>query len=250
MTGTPDVRVFPDVDGATRALAAHLVLDARARVSSTGRFTLALTGGRTPRRLYEALGTVHRDDFPWAATEFFWSDERAVPPDDADSNQRLARETLLAHGLAPDTRIHPMIRSAEDAQDLERAAVAYEQRLRELTGDDRPSLDAVLLGLGPDGHIASLFPGAKSLCEQARSVVVVRDSPTPPPVRLTMTLPLINRSAAVHFLVVGDDKADAVQATLDGARDPDRWPAQGIEPAGGSASWWLDAGAASRLRRR
>ena len=247
---TPEVRVFPDVDGAARALAAHLVRDARARVSSTGRFTLALTGGKTPRRLYEALGTVHRDDFPWAVTEFFWSDERVVPPDDADSNQRLARETLLAHGLAPDARIHPMIRSAEDAQDLERAAVAYEQRLRELTGDDRPSLDAVLLGLGEDGHVASLFPCARSLREQARSVIVVRDSPKPPPVRLTMTVPLINRSAAVHLLVVGDDKADAVQATLDGARDSDRWPAQGIEPAGGLATWWLDAGAARRLSRR
>ncbi len=247
---TPEVRVFPDVDGAARALAARLVRDARARVSSSGRFTLALTGGKTPRRLYEALGTVHRDDFPWAATEFFWSDERAVPPDDADSNQRLARETLLAHGLAPDARIHPMIRSAEDAQDLECAAVAYEQRLRELTGDDRPSLDAVLLGLGEDGHVASLFPCARSLREQARSVVVVRDSPKPPPVRLTMTVPLINRSAVVHLLVVGDDKADAVQATLDGARDSDRWPAQGIEPADGLATWWLDAGAARWLSRR
>ncbi len=250
MTSTPGVRVFPDVDGAVRALAAHLVRDARARVSSTGRFTLALTGGKTPRPLYEALGTVHRDDFPWAETEFFWSDERAVSPDDADSNQRLARETLLAHGLAPDTRIHPMVRSAEDAQDPERAAVAYEQRLRELTGDDRPSLDAVLLGLGEDGHVASLFPGARSLREQARSVIVVRDSPKPPPVRLTMTVPQINRSAAVHLLVVGDDKADAVQATLDGARDSDRWPAQGIAPAGGLATWWLDAGAARRLSRR
>jgi len=247
---TPEVRVFPDVDGAARALAAHLVRDARARVSSTGRFTLALTGGKTPRRLYEALGTVHRDDFPWAATEFFWSDERAVPPDDADSNQRLARETLLAHGLVPDARIHPMIRSAEGAQDLERAAVAYEQQLQELTGDDRPSLDAVLLGLGEDGHVASLFPYARSLREQARSVIVVRDSPKPPPVRLTMTVPLINRSAAVHLLVVGDDKADAVQATLDGARDSNRWPAQGIGPAGGLATWWLDAGAARRLSRR
>jgi 6-phosphogluconolactonase len=250
MTSTPEVRVISDVDGAARALAAHLVRDARARVSSTGRFTLALTGGNTPRRLYEALGTVHRDDFPWAATEFFWSDERAVPPDDAGSNHRLAREMLLAHGLAPDTRIHPMIRSAEDAQDLERAAVAYEQRLRERTGDDRPSLDAVLLGLGEDGHVASLFPRARSLREQMRSVIVVRDSPKPPPVRLTMTVPLINRSAAVHLLVAGDDKADAVQATLDGARDPDRWPAQQIELPGGLATWWLDAGAASRLRRR
>ena len=162
----------------------------------------------------------------------------------------MARETLLAHGLAPDARIHPMIRSAEDAQDLEYAAVAYEQRLRELTGDDRPSLDAVLLGLGEDGHVASLFPCARSLREQARSVIVVRDSPKPPPVRLTMTVPLINRSAAVHLLVVGDDKADAVQATLDGARDSDRWPAQGIEPADGLATWWLDAGAARWLSRR
>ena len=132
-------------------------------MSATGRFTLALTGGRTPRRLYEELGAEHLGDFPWAATDLFWSDERAVPPDDAESNQRLARETLLAHGRVPDARIHPMIRRVEDLRDLEGAAVAYERRLQEVTGDDCPSLDVALLGLGPDGHVASLFPGADSI---------------------------------------------------------------------------------------
>lgn len=218
-------------------------------MSATGRFTLALTGGRTPRRLYEELGAAHLGDFPWAATDLFWSDERAVPPDDAESNQRLARETLLAHGRVPDARIHPMIRRVEDLRDLERAAVAYERRLQEVTGDDSPSLDVALLGLGPDGHVASLFPGADSLQEHVRAVIVIRDSPKPPPLRLTLTVPAINRCLAVHVLVAGDDKAEAVQATLEGSRDPDRWPAQRIAPADGSVTWWLDAAAARRLRR-
>ena len=249
MTGAAQIRCFADPVGAARALAAQLVLEGRACQTERGRFTLALTGGATARQLYAALTAAECREFPWEATELFWSDERAVPPGHPDSNQRLARETLLAHGRTSESQIHPMIRTPGDAVNPDGAAAAYEQVLRELTGADSPVLDVVLLGLGPDGHMASLFPGADSLQEMHRSVIVVRNSPKPPPVRVTMTVPIISGSAVVHLLVVGAEKADAVRETLEGARDSVRWPAQALASAAGSVTWWLDAAAAGGLRR-
>jgi 6-phosphogluconolactonase len=188
---------------------------------------------------------------PWDALELFWSDERVVPRDHADSNYRMVRETLLATDPVAEDRIHPMVASDDlDEADLEDVAASYERVLRDATGGEAPALDAVLLGLGPDGHIASLFPGAGAVGRSDRLVVAVRDSPKPPPRRLTLTSAFIKRSAAVHLIVIGASKADAVLETLEGPHDPDRWPAQRLVPVHGTLTWWLDAAAASTLRGR
>lgn len=238
-------RIFPDKHALARALAEEFVTRSRAQVVADGRFTIALAGGTTPRLLYEELGGGRRDEVPWAEIQFFWSDERVVPLDHADSNYRLVRETLLAHGRAPAEHVHAM---AADPEDPEAGARRYEARLEDVLGSVHPALDWMLLGLGPDGHIASLFPGASTLRESARSVIAVRDSPKPPPVRLTMTLPFINRSAEIHIVVAGAEKAEAVHGTIEAGRDSDRWPAQGI--AATRVTWWLDQAAASRLSGR
>jgi 6-phosphogluconolactonase len=245
-------RIFTQGDALCQSLATTIVEEARACQAAGGSYRLALTGGTTPRGLYTALAARH--DLPWSALELFWSDERAVPRDHADSNYRMVRETLLAADPVAEDRLHPMVASSDldrdlDDADLEEAAADYERVLRDATGADTPALDAVLLGLGPDGHIASLFPGAGERDRPNRLVVAVRDSPKPPPRRLTLTTAFINRSAAVHLIVTGASKADAVRGTLEGPHDPDRWPAQRLAPAHGTLTWWLDAAAASRLRQ-
>lgn len=236
-------RIFDDKHALARALAEEFVTRSRAQVVGRGRFSIALAGGTTPRLLYEELAR-RSDEVPWAHVHFFWSDERAVPLDSEDSNYRLAAETLFTSGRVPASNVHAMLSSPDDP---EAAARAYEARLIDILGSERPGVDWTLLGLGPDGHIASLFPGAPALRESSRSVVVVPDSPKPPPIRLTVTLPFINRSGQVHVLVVGADKAAAVRGTLEGSRELDRWPGQCIAPTNGTLTWWLDRAAASLL---
>ena len=236
-------RVFPDKHALAHALAEEFVRQSRARAASGERFSVALAGGTTPRLLYEELAR-RSDEVPWTNVHFFWSDERAVPLDHADSNYRLAAETLFTSGRAPESNVHTMLSSPDEP---EAAARAYEAQLIDILGSARPVVDWTLLGLGPDGHIASLFPGAPALREASRSVVVVLNSPKSPPTRLTVTLPFINRSAEIHIVVAGAEKAEAVHGTIEGGRDPDRWPAQRIAPANGTLTWWLDRAAASLL---
>ncbi len=217
----------------------------RRRVTDRGRFVVALAGGNTPRLLYEFLARECRESLPWDRVHFFWSDERYVPPGHPDSNYRMAREALLDHIDVPPANIH---RPETDLDDPDEAARRYERELQELLGDD-PRLDWVLLGLGEDGHVASLFPGSPLLSETERLVAVVHDSPKPPPTRLTMTLPIINDASEVHFLVTGEAKAEAVRATLEGPRDSRHVPAQAVQPAEGTLTWWLDSDAASLLKK-
>ena len=187
-----------------RAVALALVEAAQATES----FNIALAGGRTPEPLYRALASELRDEVPWERVHAFWSDERYVSATDPMSNVRLARELLLNHVAIPEENVHvPRTDLAEPGD----AARRYEETLRE-----RSSLDWVLLGLGEDGHIASLFPGRPELEERQRMVVAVYDSPKPPPVRLTLTPAAINGAREVHLLVTGASKRAALQAVLDG----------------------------------
>lgn len=241
-----DIRIYPDLDTLSRAIAGALVdrITGGAAVR-TGRFSLALAGGSTPRRLYRVLVEAYRERVPWARLHLFWGDERYVPPDDPRSNYRLVRESLLEDAPIPAGNVHPMPTHLPDPGD---AARAYEGTLRAYFSTSLPRLDLVLLGMGPDGHTASLFPHSPALDEQRRWVVPVH-APIDPPVRLTVTLPVLNNAACVFFLVAGAEKAEALRRTLAGTSDPDPTPASAIRPPGGRLVWWVDEKAVALVAR-
>lgn len=228
-----------------RALGEAFAVEVQAGTKKDRRFTVALSGGSTPRPFYELLASELRDRVPWSQVHLFWSDERYVPLDDPDSNYRLVRETLLDAISIPPENVHP---APTDHEDPDQAARVYERELRSVLSVP-PELDWVLLGLGEDGHVASLFPGAPALEEKDRWVVAVTASPKPPPVRLTMTLPLINAARSIHLLVSGASKTDALRGSLE---DPgsQSLPAHRIGPTTGRLHWWLDQAAAGFLANK
>lgn len=228
--------VFDDVDALSSGAADAVAAACGAAVHARGRCTLVLSGGSTPRTLHRLLASSYRNRIPWQHVHVFWGDERYVPADDALSNFRMARETLLAHVPCPPDNVHPMPTHLPNA-DL--AASAYEETLRRFFAGDWPQFDLVMLGIGADGHTASLFPGSPAIEESTRWVVPVR-APTEPRSRLTLTLRVLNRSTDVYFLVAGPEKADAVRCVLAGDADPHIYPAAGIRPPDGTVTWWLD----------
>jgi 6-phosphogluconolactonase len=237
------VRVLPDPPAMFRTAAAELSAAARAAVAQQGRFSLALPGGHTPRGLYALLAgdEAFRTAIPWARTHVFWGDERHVPPEDPDSNYRMAREVLLDRVPLPAANVHRVFAEERDAG---RAAARYEQELRGffgLEGAALPRFDFVLLGLGPDGHTASLFPGTSALQEATR-LVVATHVPALGTDRITLTLPVLNQAACVTFLVSGAEKAPVVRAVLEQRRGTPL-PAQRVRPTG-RLLWLLDAAAA------
>ncbi len=226
------LEVFDDAQALSRAAARALVDRSRQAFSERRRFALALAGGTTPKLLYGLLASEFRDELPWQCVHLFWSDERYVSRDDPDSNYRMAREVLLDAVALPSDNLHP---PEVGLPDPDEAARRYEQTIRNFFAPHEPRLDWTFLGLGEDGHVASLFPGSAALEEERRLVVAVRDSPKPPPVRLTMTLPLINGSREVHFLVSGEAKHEALaQSHRQGAE----LPAQRVRQD--ATFWWVD----------
>jgi 6-phosphogluconolactonase len=242
------VRVFPTLGAATSALARHLRGEAVRSVRERGRFTWVLSGGRTPERLYRHLARAYRTRFPWRETEVYFGDERCVGPRNPESNYRMARQALLAHVPLARGRVH---RLEGEVRPASRAAARYARAVGPL-GAGRtsrtPRFDSVLLGLGPDGHTASLFPDSPALRERHRAVVPVLRSGQPPYVpRLTLTLPALASAREVVFLVAGREKADAVARTFSAIGEPSlHLPASLLRPWG-SAVWYLDRAAASGL---
>jgi 6-phosphogluconolactonase len=229
MTGISDAKleVLPDPDALARRVAAWLLA---AAIAKQGRFAVALSGGSTPRRLYEHLaGMPYRENFPWPRTHWFWGDERFVPPDDAKSNYRMVREALLSRAPVPTGNIHPMPTTTPNP---EAAASAYERELKSFYGADRldpaqPLFDVTLLGLGLDGHTASLFPGTSALGVRDRWVAAVVG--TEPEARITLTYPALESSRQVAFLVSGSEKRE-IFARL--RRGDERLPAARLRPTG------------------
>lgn len=217
--------------------AAQIVTLARSAIAATGRFHVALSGGSTPRALYARLVAEPID---WARVHVFWGDERCVPPDHPDSNYRMAFDVLLSKVPVPVDNVHRLRGEVDPAQ----AAADYEAELRR----DLPAgrFDLVLLGLGPDAHTASLFPGTIAVHEQQRWVIghFVQKLGVN---RLTLTPPILNRAAHILFLVAGADKAAAVRSVWREPYDPDRFPAQVIKPIDGEVTWLIDRAAASNL---
>lgn len=234
-----DLERFADAGALAHAAADELLALARACVAARTVCHIALSGGSTPRRLFERLREL---PMPWPAIELWFGDERTVPPDHADSNYRMANETLIAPlGL---TRVHRM--RGEDPPAA--AAAAYEQELIASLGSP-PVIDIALQGMGPDGHTASLFPGSPALADTTHWVVA---NPVDSPVtkgattRITLTARAINAARHVRLLVTGAEKAAALAAVLEGPRDPQRFPAQLIE--GADVVWYVDTAAAAQLK--
>jgi len=243
-----EIRIYADAGELFKAAAGEFLRLAEEAVRSKGLFTVCLSGGSTPRRLYSLLGDEpewkHR--IPWGAAHFFWSDERRVPPDEPESNFRMAWETMLSKVPVPAANIH---RIPGELPDADRAAHEYDGMLRGFfkLGEERlPRFDLALLGMGADGHTASLFPESAALHEERRMVVSnwIERLATE---RITMTAPVLNNASHVIFLVLGEEKAPALKAVLQGPRQPDRLPAQVIQPADGSLLWLVDRHAAHLL---
>lgn len=216
MSNTP--LFYLDADALARAAAVKLLSLAGAAIAERGVFTLALSGGSTPKKLYALLA---KDPafaaFPWAQTQLFFGDERHVPPDDPESNFRMVKETLLASGHVPEANVH---RVPAELIDAAQAAAQYEAELRRVFAgpallDGFPRFDVILLGMGPDGHTASLFPDSPALDETFRNVIPAV-GPKPPPQRITMTFPLINAARKVCFLVKSPEKLPLVERIVAG----------------------------------
>lgn len=241
------IAVYPDIDTISQHAAQYVVRIANEAVVTRGRFTIALSGGSTPRELYSLLGSEpYLSQIDWKLVEIFWSDERSVPPDDAESNYRLAHETLLSHISTPAPQVHRM---PAEQPDRDAAALAYTQEMQRAFGTNGiPSFDLLQLGMGPEGHTASLFPHQPALHERERLVMPV-SVPKPPPDRLTFTPPLLNAARNILFLATGADKADALHAVLEGPYNPDEYPAQIVKPAHGEVVWMVDAAIAQKIHR-
>ena len=242
----PDVRVCADLADLSRRAAEAVVGTINDAVRTSGTCSIVLSGGSTPRTLYGLLASQFRARVPWAHLHVFWEDERYVPREDPRSNYRMAREMLLDHVPCPPANIHPMPTHFPSA---EVAARDYERTLRDHFVAERPPFDLVLLGIGDDGHTASLFPGSLALAERTRWVVAAQ-APVEPQTRLTLTLPALTGAAAVHVLVTGATEGEALRHALEGAGDWIKYPAAGIRLGTGSVIWWADREAAAAAHDR
>ena len=237
------MRVLEDLPALTAAAAELFVSAARKAVAERGAFHVVLSGGETPKPLYELLATpAWKNCLDWGKTHVYWSDERFVPPADPRSNEGMTRRALLDHVPIPPAQIHPMYRQGTVWQ----AAQDYDELLRRVGSGQPPRFDFVLLGMGADGHTASLFPGTKAVTEKERLVCEVY-LPEQDMVRLTLTVPVLNQARLVVFLASGAGKALMLRRILtDPAADPVP-PARLISPQAGEIQWLVDRAAASQL---
>ena len=244
----PDVRILTNTDAIARRAAQDFLQSATQTVSEKGSFTVALSGGSTPKALYSLLATdaALRSQLPWDKMYMYFGDERSVGPDHADSNFRMATETMLSKvPIKPEQ----VFRIKGEYKDTEKAAQEYEQVLRtsfKIAEGQFPRFDLVFLGIGNEGHTASLFPGTQALLETKRLAVRnwVGKLYTN---RITLTAPVINNAARVIFMVTGADKALALKGILEGPYEPDQLPAQLIQPPNGNLVWLVDTVAGGML---
>jgi glucokinase len=241
-----DVRIYAGPAEVAKAAREEFLLAARAAIGARGKFTVALAGGNTPRELYESLAGAPLE---WDRVHLFFGDERCVPPDHPGSNYRMVREALISRVPIPEGNVH---RVPTERASPARAAFEYEGEIRtffKLGAADAPRFDLILLGMGADGHTASLFPGTAALTERER-LVVAHWVPRLDSQRITLTLRALNAAAAVHFLVVGEEKAAAVKSVLQPAPGEAALPARLVHPASGRLVWMLDRAAAAKLERK
>jgi 6-phosphogluconolactonase len=237
------ITVFKDTAELSRTAAELFVQTAREAVAQNGRFTVALTGGSSPVQLYRMLAaSPYREQVPWEQTFIFWGDERWVPLTDERSNAKMAQDTFLHLVPVPPAQVYPMWGEGEP----EEFAHQYEQLLQQHFHQQTPQFDLILLGMGDDGHTASLFPGTEVLSERSRWVLAYYLKPQSM-YRVTLTAPLINQAKKIVFLTFGANKANALYEVLEGNRNPEQYPSQLIQPQKGEVHWLVDEAAASRL---
>ncbi|MFF0268469.1 6-phosphogluconolactonase [Kribbella sp. NPDC004536] len=238
MTVDPELLVHSDAEDLAFSVAGRFVTAIVDAQSTGGVAQVVLTGGRVAAKVYEAVAeSPARVEVDWQRVEFWWGDERFLPVGDPERNETQAREAFLSALDVDPARVHPM--AADTGQGAEAAAAAY---AAELEAAGSPTFDVLMLGVGPDGHVASLFPGYPQLAVTDVAAVAVHDSPKPPPTRVSLTLPLLNRSREVWFVVSGEDKADAVATALAEGDVP------AAQPKGQNRTLWLlDEAAASKV---
>jgi 6-phosphogluconolactonase len=248
-TKSRDIQIVENGEAVSRTAAEMMVGLVLKKLESEETFAVALSGGSTPKNMFAILASdaALRNRMPWGRVHFFWGDERHVAPDHTDSNYRMANETLLSRVPVPSENIH---RIRAENPDAGKAAEDYEQELRgffKLETEQLPPFDCVFLGMGSDGHTASLFPGTKALHERERLVVpnwVAKFQSY----RITLTTPVLNNAAIVIFLVSGEEKAEPLRVVLEGQKQTDRFPSQLVEPTHGKLLWIVDQAAARQLR--
>ncbi len=249
MTNTADLRVVPDAAQLAEEAARLFATQAAAAIAERGIFRVALSGGSTPKALYRLLADGTTPPMDWPNVHLFFGDERHVPPDHPDSNYRMVKEALLSRAPVPEENVH---RIRTEMPDAAAAAADYENVLREtfhLQVGEWPRFDLVLLGMGPDGHTASLFPWTPVLHERSRAAAAVW-VPSMQTWRVTLTPPVFNHARRVLFLVSGAEKAETLHSVLEGPHDPERLPVQLIAPTDGTVQWLVDPSVISRLTRR
>ncbi len=249
MPDSPNIRVLEDLQAIARAAADEFVELRQEAIKAHGRFTVALSGGSTPKALHAVLAERSTENprlIDWSRVQVFFGDERHVPPDHPDSNFRMANETLLSKVPIPKENIHRIHCENPDAAE---AAAEYDAELArafQLKQGEFPRFDLVLLGMGPDGHTASLFPNTEALKETTKRVVAnwIEKFNT---WRVTFTRPTINNAAAVMLMVAGEDKADALAEVMDGG-SPETYPVKYVKPVSGKLIWIVDRAAAKLLK--
>jgi 6-phosphogluconolactonase len=238
------IKIFKDQRAASQAMAETFTSIAKEAVARRGRFTVALTGGSSPQLLYEILRSdPYRQSVPWKKCYVFWGDERAVPFSDERSNARMGYEKLLNHVPVPAGQIYRM--NGEVAP--EKAADEYEKMLNRHFGEQEPAFDLILLGMGADGHTASIFPGSDAVHEKNRLVTTGYNSEQGTH-RITFTAPLINKARNIFFGIFGDEKAETLRQVFEGDHNPEQLPVQLIKPVKSEIIWFLDEKSAKLLK--
>jgi 6-phosphogluconolactonase len=239
------IAIFDDKHTLSQHAAEYIMRIAQESIDRYGHFTIALTGGTTPGEAYSLLASEPiKSQIDWRLVHIFWGDERCIPHNNPESNFYLAQEVLLDKIAIPKSHIHPV---PADQPDRDAASQAYTVEMQYTFGTDGiPRFDLIHLGMGPEGHTASLFPHQASLHEKNRLVMPV-SVPKPPPDRLTFTPPLLNAARNVLFSVTGSEKAEALHAVLEGEYQPDEYPAQIVRPTNGEVMWMLDRAVAQNV---
>jgi 6-phosphogluconolactonase len=237
----PQICVQPDLPSLCRAAAEATAKLSAATAEQRGGFVIALCGGKTAPHMYRVLAEEYRDSVPWGAWHVFWSDERYVSPESEQSNYGVTRRALLDHVPIPKEQIHPMPTLLSSPEET---AVAYEEELTRYFSGRLPRFDLMIMGLGAEGHTASLFPHSPAFAEELQSrLVVAVEVPADPPSRLTLTLPVFNHAENLFFLVSGAEKHTALHRATTGPPDAAECPASAIRPTDGTVQWWVDEAA-------